>query len=262
MPVFVTAGVGASDFPRIGWRALSGTVTASSAATGYEATRATKVETYDGWRPTSLPATWEINAGAAVNADYCGIGAHDLAGCVIEVQRWAGSGFANVLGPVEVTDNSAVLALFAAATATRWRLRIVGGPRMPTLGHIRFGEALAFPRRSRYLGLPIDESRMIEYRQNRSEMGDFLGRNVRFQGNQFDLEIENIPEEFRQGPWREFTNYLDAGAGTFFIAGKPESYPLEVAYAWPTGTFRAERTRPNRRISTSVNLSCEGYYKP
>ena len=258
MAVVISSGVLNTKQPHIGWRAITGTVTASSAVSGYEADRAVAVHTYDGWRPATIPANWQIDAGSAVPVSYCGIGAHDAGtvGATVSVEYWDGSDWVEVATDTP-EDDTALFFLFPSVTAQVWRVVVADG--QATLGHIRFGAVSVWPRLSGYLGTPIDESRQLTYRQNRSIAGDFLARNVEGKGLQFEIEIQNLSEEFRQGEWRAFNNFLDAGSGTFFVAPKPSQYPLEIAYAWPSDKLRAERTTPNYRISGAVALRCGGY---
>jgi hypothetical protein len=262
MTVISSAGVQYLDLPRIGWRVISGTATASGSASGYDPDRAQGQQTYDGWRPDDIPARWMLDAGSSVTADYMGIGAHDLAGCTIQPERWNGSAWVAIAPTRLIADNSAILWLFPAVAATRFALRITDGPvSMPTIGHIRFGQALVVPRPATYTGDPLDEGERIVLRQNISETGEYLGAVVEGNGLQFSMSVDHLSEHFRQGEWRLFRRWAESG-NTFFVAPKPGAYPKEVAYAWLGGLAAVRRQIPKAEISGSVTLDCTGYAAP
>lgn len=263
MAVVIENGFTDTHLPHIGWERITGTISASTEASGYEASRAGTVETFDGWQPTSLPATWEIDVGSSVDVTYCGIAAHDLGtnGCTVVVGYWDGSAWQGVVNETP-SDDTAIFFLITSQAATKWRVRITGTGSMPTLGHIAFGEVLVVPRRATYLGTPLDETEVVTYRQNLSETGELLGRNVEGNGLEFQVSIDNLSEDFRLGDWRLFKQHCDSGDQTFFIAPKPASYPGEVAYAWCTESPRVSREIANERVTGSVTLQCRGYRKP
>jgi hypothetical protein len=260
MTVFVTAGIGDGRLPRIGWQTLTGTVTASTAATGYEASRAVAQETYDGWKPTALPARWEIQLADLEQCNYMGIAAHELAGYTIVPQRWTGAAWEDMAAAQVVPDNGAIFWLFPTYERARYSLLISAGPGLPVVGHIRFGVAMVVPRLATYTGDPLDEGEQVSLRFNQSETGELLGTIVEGNGLAFTVQIDHLSEEFRQGEWRAFKRYAERG-GTFFIAPKPEDYSGEVAYAW-TRRAAVTRTVPNSVASGSVTLECTGYAKP
>jgi hypothetical protein len=260
MSVHIAAGVFDLKLPRIGWHAQGGTVSASSAAAGFAAARAVTQQTADGWKPSAMPASWVLDAGAGVGLSYCGIAAHDLAtvGATVFVEYLNDATWITIY---EVTpqDDGALFFLFPAIFAQQWRVRVTGD-NAPTIGHIRFGRVLTVPRMATYTGRPIDEGERVALRYQISETGEYLGTVVEGNGLQFSVEIDHLSEAFRLGPWREFKRWAERG-NTFFIAPKPYNYPKEVAYAW-TSRAAVERTIANRNISGSVTLDCVGYAKP
>jgi hypothetical protein len=262
MTVIASAGVQYLDLPRIGWRTITGTASASGSAAGYDPDRAQGQQTYDGWRPDAIPARWIINAGSSVTADYMAVGAHTLAGCTVQPERWNGSAWVAIASTVVIADNTAILWLFPPVAATQFALRITAGPAtMPTMGHIRFGQVLMLPRQATYTGDPIDEGERITLRQNLSETGEYLGATVEGNGLQFSVSVDHLPEIFRQVDWRAFRRWAESG-NTFFVAPKPGAYPKEVAYAWSRGLASVRRQIPKAEIAGSVTLECTGYAAP
>lgn len=259
MSVVIAAGVTDLNLPRIGWKAQGGTVTASSEADGFNAERAATQQTADGWQPDAMPATWELDAGEPVGVNYCGIAAHDLGstGATVFIE-YEDSGWQTVL-EISPEDDTALFFLFPAIEAQEWRVRVTGSD-APTLGHIRFGQVLTAPRMATYTGTPIDEGEQVRLRYQQSETGEFLGTVSEGNGLSFSMQLDHLPEAFRQGPWREFKRFAERG-NTFFIAPKPQAYPREVAYAW-TRSAAIERVIPNKDVTGSVTLDCSGYFRP
>jgi hypothetical protein len=148
-------------------------------------------------------------------------------------------------------------------TAQVWRVAVTVATDAPRLGNIRFGEVTELPRLSTFApALPITEAEVFSYNVNRSDTGEWLGRSVVSNGLEFSVEVQHVPEAWAATEWRDFRRHCNEGDATFFIAPKPQSFPAEVAYAWPLETVRAERAMPNARMSRAVALLCGGYRKP
>lgn len=265
MTVVVATVVPDLHLPRIGWRSISGTITASGEAEGFEATLAADPATYTAWMPDALPATWELDAGALVAADYCAIGAHNLGtvGATVQVQAFFGAiGDWVTIAQESPEDDSAILFLFVVPNRQRWRL-VITGPTPPRIGNIRFGVATKLPRRSTFApALPISEAERLEYQSNVSATGEWLGRSVVSAGLEFTVAVEHMPEDFAADEWADFRRHANEGDGTFYIAPKPEDYPDEVAYAWPLEPVRAERSIPVAGIARATEIRCGGYRRP
>lgn len=263
MSVVIATGVTNTDLPRIGWRAITGTITASTAASGFAAALAATAQTYSAWKPTALPATWAVNAGSAQAVNYAAIGAHDIgtASATAFVEYLVGSTWTQA-ATVTPSDDTAILFLFPQVSAQEWRIRITGTT-APRVGNIRFGRVTTLPRLSTFApSLPITEAEQFTYNVNVSSTGEWLGRSVVASGLQFSVQIEHVSEAFAAGEWADFRKHCNEGDATFYIAPKPAKYPKEVAYAWPNETVKAERTLPNKEISRTIDLQCGGYNRP
>ena len=124
----------ALDTPRIGALPVSGTVAASTAATGFSAVFAANLNTTQWWRPTAVPATWDLTFTAA-QISYFGIAAHDMAtvGATVEVQRWNGSAWVTAITHTP-PDNGPIFGLIARSSIDRLRFRFTGA--IPSTGNI------------------------------------------------------------------------------------------------------------------------------
>jgi hypothetical protein len=249
------------NHPRLCWRKLAGTISASSAAEGFNAAFAYSEELVNAWKPTAVPADWTITFPAAAPVSYVGIGAHTLgsSGATVELQRLVSGLWVTFPGcALTPTDDAAILFLIAPIDLASIRIRITGA--VAEIGYILTGLATEIPRMSRFTGLPITESQRVEYRDNTSMTGKPLGRTVQRDGLEFDIEIKNLPEAFRAGEWAPFREAMErSGRQFFFYAPKPQKYPDEVALAWQREPAPFERTVPNFRLSGSVSMTCGGY---
>jgi len=120
------------------------------------------------------------------------------------------------------------------------------------------GLADAWPRPFVWDGRPITEGDQISFENTIAVTGNWLGRSVVSDGLQFELTMMHAPEEWRQTRFKRFKRYANGENAAFFIAARPEDYPDELAYAWATNVVTADRAMPNKRVSTSVTLTCQG----
>lgn len=69
--------------PRIGWQTYTrglaaSAASASSTATDSAADAPLRPDTYEYWQPTTMPAIWAVDLGAAYDVDYIGIAGHTI----------------------------------------------------------------------------------------------------------------------------------------------------------------------------------------
>jgi len=159
------------------WHA-GGTISSSTEAAGFTDDAADTTLTYERWKPTALPATWENDLGSAKLVDYCCIAAHDMGtnGNTLQVQydSTGGGTWVDVINEA-VLDDSPIFAIFEPETRQKWRLRISGGT-APEIGVVKFGEALQFERPFYQGFAPARMTRRTSVTGNLSEGGAFLGR--------------------------------------------------------------------------------------
>jgi hypothetical protein len=210
-------------FPRICANRLTGTVTASTEADGYPASRADNVFTYGGWQPTSTTSTWEIDLGGSHYADYCGIvGQYNNA--AISVQYYNGAW--NTIDEVVPANNEPLLFLFSKKYGSKFRLSITGA--IPTLSVIKFGVADTVDRGVQTGFAPSAWNRKTEYVTTFSEGGQILSRNKKRSGSKQKITIPDIPESWANDNWRSLRLELE-DEGVFF-AWNPAAQPNHITY--------------------------------
>ena len=96
------------NHPRLCWRKLAGTVTASTEEEGFDAEFAYAEELVNAWKPTAVPADWMIEFPSSAPVSYVGIGAHTLGtdGASVRLQR-DGDLVTNLLTRSEEFDDAA-----------------------------------------------------------------------------------------------------------------------------------------------------------
>ena len=251
--------------PRLCWRKVAGTVTASTEAEGFDAKFAYAEELVNAWRPTAVPADWTVTFADDAPVSYVGIGAHTIgsSGATVKAQVPDGSGGWNDVPGCVATPSDDAAILFLLSVQDVGAVRVVVSEAIAEIGYILTGQATEIPRLAQFTGLPITESQQVEYRDNTSMTGKPLGRTLQRDGLEFTVEIENLPETFRATEWAAFRQAMERGGRQFFFyAPKPEKYPDEVALAWQRQPSPFERAIPNKNISGAINMTCGGYRQP
>jgi hypothetical protein len=263
MPVIIPVGfTGINyplDHPRVGWRRMSGTVTASSAAAGFEAANANNERTDSFWRPTALTATWAIDAGTSEPVSYCGIAAHTLGsnGCTVNVQGLQGAVWVTLATATPTTDEP-LLFLFASVTRAEMRVQITGSGGMPTLGVIWFGAVTEWPMPAVYSpSVSLQRAKRSSYETNTTEGGQIVGRRLVRQELRPQMEVQYLPETWINSELDAFARHAETLP--FFVADKPSLYPASVAYAFCDGDVIPDRAYPLDDIANTVTLDMRAY---
>lgn len=120
------APTSADSLPTILWNNIfaSGTLSASSEATGYPKENAISEATYNAWQPTTLPATLTVDYGAPVSVDSSALVAHDCGTKNNTIQFQSSTDNVNwtTRSTVSPLDDTTILTLFPSASARYWRM--------------------------------------------------------------------------------------------------------------------------------------------
>jgi hypothetical protein len=216
-------------YPRLAVQRITGSVAASSAQVNFPAAVADTPLTYSAWRPTAVPATWQIDAGEAVSVDYLGIAGHDMgmAGASAQVQYSTdGVSWTDASDPYLPADTEPLLFLFASVSARYWRVRITGA--IPSIAVIQIGLAHALPRGMRTGYAPGPWNRDEEYSNTVSIGGQILGRTLRRRGTAQRIEVADVEQSWMRANYPELQRLLRTNG--VFWAWSPEGSPDEVVY--------------------------------
>jgi len=232
----------------------SGTATASSAQADFPADAPLNELTYEFWRPTALPATWTLDAGSSVSANYFGIAAHTLgtSANTVTIQGSSDDITYTDIDSITPSDNSPIMFLFAGVSYRYWRLSITGSI-IPSIGVVYVGTALEMLRPC-YGGLtPISLSRDTVIRPNRSEGGQWLGRSVIRSGSSMRVGYTNLDNNWVRTTFKEFIE--DAVLYPFFFAWRPDNYPDDVGYVWVADDIKPSNMGRNSLMQVSFDMT-------
>lgn len=235
----------------------TGTVSASSAQSGFPASAAKNPLTYEFWRPSSLPATWTVDAGAPVSINYCGIAAHTIgsSGAALTVQYSTdNSTWVSVLGENQ-SDDSPMMFLFTPVTARYWRISITGSV-IPSVGVVYFGSALEMQRPCFANISPINFNRTTVIRPNRSENGQWIGRSVVRQGVSTSVSFRHLDYDWYRDNFDPFVKL--AIKYPFFFAWRPDNYQDAVGYVWTTADIAPQTMGIRDLLQVSFEMIGQG----
>ena len=267
MAVVIATGFTGATHPlthgRVCWNwTRDGTATATTAAAGFAAGNALPPRSDSAWRPTAIPATWTLTYPTARNVSFVGVAKHDLGtqNATIAIEYLVGSTWAAFpgAGALEPADDTPILLLTAVTEVVGVRVRITAADDEPTTSIIMVGLADEWPQPFVWTGQPITEGDRIGFENTIAVTGNWLGRSVVSDGLQFGVDMNNVPEAWRKVQFKAFKAYANGKDAAFFIALRPDGYVDELAYAWATEVVTANRAMPNKRISTSVSMRCQG----
>jgi len=232
-----------------------GTITASTTDSDYFTNAPDSSQTYQKWKPTAMPATWETDLGAAQDVDYCCIAAHNFgtAGTTLAVQYWTGAIWQPVVPATLITDNTSIMCVFSSVNAQRWRILLTGSTN-PTVGVVRFGAALQMPRPIYGGHAPIDFNRNTVNETSESETGEFLGFSVLRVSLSGSFEWKHLEADWIRTNWGPAQAAFETDA--VFIAWRPETHG-EVGYGIITDN--GAPTNMGIRDLMQVSLSMKGY---
>lgn len=242
------------DHPRICVEKITGTITASTEASGYAAARADSPLTHTPWQPTALPAWWQIDAGAAVDVDYCGIAGHNLGpvSASVQVQYSTDGASWNDADTAQVpAGTDPVLFLFAAHTARYWRIYVTGVS-APSISVIQVGKATFVPRGIAPRWAPGAWNPQDDYSNRASEGGQVLGRTLRRTGVRQPISIDLLTEEWADAHWSALLQALrDSGV---FFARDPSNRPDELVYGMTDGPAELAYSRAPNWLTLTLEL--------
>lgn len=249
-----TGAVYPLDHPRIAAFPLAGTIVASSAAAGYDAAFAASGD-YKAWRPTSVPATWELSFASAT-VSYIGIvGNLGSVGCTLQIQRWNGVAYSTVITHTP-TDDSPILALLVPTAQDRYRVRFTNA--VPTVQVIFGGAVIEVPQRAQFTGsVDFDLADQDSYRDNISDGGQVLDRFINRKSIPAMMDLAHLSELWVDTVLKPLRVHLKTEP--FFMANRPNKFPNSVVFGLLSEPLAPQRAMSNENVSTSVQFKVSGH---
>lgn len=212
--------------------------------------------TYSRWTFTGTQ-TITFVLPIAANIDSVGIAAHALGGASVLVQyRTSDAGSWATFGLSSPTTNDGALLYLTSVAVSVKQLRIaITGTGARVIGVVYAGIALQMQRPIWRGHRPTNLNRATEYTNNKSEGGNWLGRDIIRQGVRADAAWRNLtPTWYRQ----YFDPFVVSATKTpFFFSWNPNDYPQDCAYLWTTEDFKPDNAGP--RDLMAVSMAAEGH---
>lgn len=235
-------------------RAIGATLTASSAASGFEAVNATTWDTYSAWQPTSTSAqSYTIDLGSAASLDSFGIAGHNLFSCgaTVELQHSPdGATWTTVVSAITVASDEPLFRRFAAVSKRYWKLNFTSTS-IFTIANIFVGVSFAMPKAQAYGGSIAPYNKMNKAMSSRTRTGVLLGRSLKYLGGKLSFQFNNVDSSWVRSNWEAFYDNLMTQA--FYVAYDTTNYPSEVAYAWVSDDINP----PTWKTSLLVDFTLE-----
>jgi len=265
MSVIITSGFLLADktYPlthaRIGYDSILTTsnISGTTAEDNYPLSAIVNPATYERYTPTSIPATITVDAGAAVEVDYLGIGAHTLGtnGNTVKIESSSDDVTYTKQAEFIPGDDTAIMSLFEEVTARYWKITISNGT-APQIGVVHIGKALAMQRPIYGGHSPLNLSRVTAVRPNMSETGQFLGATEERRGLKTSFSWKNLTASWYRANFDPFVS-TNPQVAPFFIAWRPTDFPNEVGYCWATGDISPSNS--GQRDLMEVSMSVEAF---
>ncbi len=242
-------------------------VTASSEDDDGPSDAPLRPDTGEAWAPTALPATWELDLGQARDVDYVGVAGHTIGSesCSILVETSTGSTAGSP--PAQVwdqfsedaapADDAPLLFLDDSRVARYIRITISGLGDAPRLAVVYVGEVLAMERPIYGGHGPVPLSRDTVLHQSLSRGGQFLGQGFRRNGVVGTAAFNHLTAAWYRENFDPFVK--SARRFPFFWAWRPETFPLEVAYAWCDADIRPSNMGVRDFMQVSFNMQGIGH---
>lgn len=213
---------------------LSGTLSASSEASGFPKENAVSENTNKSWKPSSLPATLSVDLGTARSVDSFALVAHECGskGNTVTLESSPDNSTWTVRCTVTPTDDTTILGLFTAVSARYWRIQISGGT-APAIGVAMIGARFNFPAGVRPPYTPVWLSQTYELLTANTMGGQFLGNKVNRKGAMTAISLVSLERGFAESNLLPFREHYNLGKAFVWAAG-PSIFPKDVGYVWRT----------------------------
>lgn len=233
-----------------------GTATASSTATDFFADAPLNTLTYEFWKPTAVPATWEYDHGSAIECDYCAIAAHTLGSvqATVKAQYYNGSAWVDLCAGTAVNSDSPIFIIFEPVTAQRWRIYIENA--VGQVACIKFGSALQMTQPIYGGHAPLDYGRNTVLRSNYSETGENLGRTKQRSYLSTSYTWTHIKADWVRSNWGNFQKAVEAEP--FWIAWRPITFG-EVGFCQTDETPGASNMGVKDYMQLELSVRARGY---
>lgn len=237
----------------------TGTVTATSEASGYDVENIIDWRTYIRWKATSTSLqSIFLDYGSSVSSDALGIAGHNLAGATIFVQTssngsWSGEQVTR--DTFTPTDDSVICRSFASVSSRYWRIFISGAITTPEIGVLCLGSRLDFPKNPNRPLSFVDES--TEVVASKSKKGHILGATTYYRPYTAILSFSWLLISFVQGDLYTFWDTHGSKMKPFFLQVNIDQWDVGRFVQLPEN-YRFKEVFDDYTYTTDFMLTVEG----
>ena len=247
-----------SNEPLTNARILYSTVTGSVTGSGATPELAANDYTFQRWVPGTGAVSWLLTLSAAANIDTVFIAAHSLSGkTVVIATSSSATGAFTDRATISPADNGTIAAMISQSTGNpistrRLRISVDDGDDV-TVGIIRAGVALQLTQ-AFYAGhTPTSINRVTQAKQQFSETGQWLGRQLMRQAVTGSYSWEHLRIDWYRTYFEPFAETLPLYP--FGIIGNPARFSDDVAWCWTDSDVAPETMGVNDYVSVSLAVT-------
>jgi hypothetical protein len=252
---------GAEGVGRIAWHNLfiesGAVVSASSAATGYEALNGVDWKQYDWWKPTSTGVHWlQVTLSSAKPADYMAVFGHNLhsiGGSAKAQYSTDGISWTDASNEVMPATARTLFFEFDSVSAKYWRCLVTTLTGQSLIAGVMIGESMKFERDLTSGFAPATLSPITESKVPMSEGGVNLGASIVREGIKGTIALSNITPLWVREKWVPLINHLNLGRPCVFC-WNAESYIDEAALIWKTRDIAPPSYQSVNFMQASLNF--------
>jgi hypothetical protein len=263
--ITINSGALEADLPTVLYRNVlaEGTLTAPGGTGSGHVANVLGPQTFDYWQAAAVGNRVQVVLAALATCDAFGIDAHDLGSTGASLSfayRVASTGAWTTLATITPADDSPILFLFPPVAARSWSVEVAAAPGvMPSLGIVFCGPKLTIPNGLAVPYTPLNFSAMVETFPSVSIGAQLLATRFERRGKSASVDFNPVEGAWLASniePWREA---YDTGA-TFFFAGCPSQWPLDVGYCRRASKAREMRPAYDAGgVTASLQIEVEAY---
>lgn len=264
-PAYVLSTTPDENNPHIGYQTWLRDLQDSNVIVSSQADSAPKdailrPDTHEYWQPSVMPASIVVDLGQPRPVDYVGLAGHTIgsAGGSVKIEHSADgiswTEFGSELAP---STNAPIMFLDASVSRRFWGITFTNSGEAPRLAVVYIGQALVI-QRSIYGGhSPANLSRETILNQNMSDGGQFLGQYVRRRGITGNVRLRHLTAGWYRDNFDPFVRA--ARQYPFFLAWRPVTFPLEVAYGWTDSNIKPSNMGKKDFMEVGFDFKGVGY---
>lgn len=252
------------DHPIIGWinAATPTSITATSSEANHPASNMGNPATHLFWRASGdspAPTYQYITVtGYTGNFDYAAIARHNLGTLQIPIaigymDTSSPPAFVEIISDTILADDGPALFRFTEQAHSNLTIRLQAGALAAQIAVVYCGKLLVLPRKVYQGFAPINYSRVAKVTNGRSEAGNFLGRIVTQEFVKDTMPLSLIDPTYFRDHIADFL--VDSKENPFFVAWRPQTYPMEVGYCHMTNDPQPVNEAPSGLIAMQLEMT-------